>query len=84
MCVPQKLVKLWIESTKKLTTRILKGMPREYQGQGFVLRRLGILGLIPRGEKKEFYYVALIREEVQVWDANVGSKKELPLCMLPC
>ena len=110
MCVPQKLVKLWIESTKKLTTRLLKGMSREDQGQGFVLRRLGILGLIPRGENKDFYHVDLVREEVrvlwhlktlvlpnvlviekiegvdlvQVWDTNVGSKNDLPLCMLPC
>ena len=21
---------------------------------------------------------------VQVWDTNVGSKKDLPLCILPC
>ena len=85
-------------------------MSREDQGQGFVLRRLGILGIIPRGGKIDFYHVALVREEVrvlwnfkilvlpnvlviakiegfnivQVWDKNVGSKKDLPLCMPHC
>ena len=29
MCVTEKMVKLWIESTKILTTRLLKGIPRE-------------------------------------------------------
>jgi hypothetical protein len=110
MCVAKKMVKLWIESTKKLTTRLLKGMSREYYGQVFFLRRLGMLGLTPTGENKYFYHVALVREEVrvlwhlktlvlpnvlaieniegvdrvQMWYTNVGSKKDLPLCMIPC
>jgi hypothetical protein len=41
-------------------------MSREDWGQGFVLRRLGIIGLIHIGENKYLYHVALVREEVRV------------------
>ena len=103
-------LELWIEATKKLTTSLLKGMSRENSGQVFILRRLGILGLIPIGGKKDVYHVYLLREKVRVlwhfktlvlpnvlviekiegvdlvhvWDTNVGSKKDLPLCMILC